>query len=552
MTVTGLNIALLAINSKYIHSSLAVWDIAAGMRMHTNIRHKTTVLEAVINQPVSTIVEKVMEQSPDLLGISTYIWNARIAAEVITEVKKLRHDVIIITGGPEASNNARSWLELGADYVFRGEGETGFPAFVNAFHASRSIDMIPGLCRRSGDMFLETPPKCDSFSHPDPYTAEYLDSLHGRIAYIETSRGCPFHCAFCLSGGTGVRFLDMEESKRRVGILAQSGTKTIKFVDRTFNCNPARTAEILRFIQSLDTECCFHFEVAADLFDDEAFAILAAAKPGRFQLEIGLQTFFKPAIEAVCRKTDIDRVTSRITELIKLENVHIHVDLIAGLPRESFFEFQNSFDKAYGLGAHMLQLGFLKLLPGSALRDLADSYGIEYHAEPPYEIIKNGWITEAEMDIIRDVENALERIYNSGRFHGTANYALEASKLRPFEFFRMLGDGVERFGLHIDEYARIIFERISSLGGIDINSLRDEMICDWLSSMAGANMPDFLRGSHLPNRHVRTVAEGILGRKIARSHAAVLASRERKGVFVDIKNRNPITGLFKLHFLDMN
>jgi radical SAM superfamily enzyme YgiQ (UPF0313 family) len=479
-----MKIVILAINSKYIHSSLSAWLLARSLSCDS---HEIRVVEANINQDYTNIAESVCAHKPGKVLISTYIWNAAILPRVIAKIRGLLPNITIILGGPEAAHNRRFWLENGADEVDTGQ-----------------VDFI------------------------DPYTPECLAALAGRIAYIETSRGCPFSCAFCLSGSEAVRFVHIDAVYEQLHKLAQSQAKMVKLTDRTFNCNPSRANEIFRFVIGLDTDKCFHFEVAADLFDDSTLALLASAPPGRIQLEIGIQSFCEAALQAVNRVTDLVKAEKNIKTLLSAGNIHVHVDLIAGLPHETLTEFIRSFNRAYEFKAHHLQLGFLKMLHGSRIRNEYDS--ILFIDKPPYEITSSPWLSEADLRLLKTVENNLNRTYNKARFVKSIEHLLKISRIDPFSLYSQIGttaDEIYRFG-----------------GGAD---LLECLIIDWLASFKGENLPDFMRiCDSRKHNQIRQLAQGHLGRKIARNEAAVLPTG---GAYVDSKSRDPVTGLYKVVFI---
>ncbi|MCL2618487.1 MAG: DUF4080 domain-containing protein, partial [Defluviitaleaceae bacterium] len=325
--------------------------------------------------------------------------------------------------------------------------------------------------------------------------------------------------------------------------LARSGTRTIKFVDRTFNCDVDRAYRLFEYIIGLDTACCFHMEVGADLFDERTLALLAAAPPGRFQLEAGLQSFHEPTLLAVSRKTDQEAAERNIRTIMRGRNIHVHIDLIAGLPHETLADFRASFARAYGLGAHNLQLGFLKLLHGSKLREDADALGIRYCPRPPYEILHSPWLSEQDLQTLKHAENALRSTYNKGRFLQTLEYVCAASGLDPFSLFGAIGTAAPNHATDLTRYAEALHGIFAALPGIDGDILRDNMHRDWLMMVTGKNTPPFLRKGGR-NTMVR-VAERKLGRTIARDEAATLS--DGTGVFVDSRSRDPVTGLYALH-----
>jgi len=502
-------IVLLAINAKYVHSSLSVWMLAASVKKQHGELHDISVVEATINQKVTDIACSVAAHEPDIVGISTYIWNAGILPELLVLLRRQLPDALLVLGGPEAAYNAGYWLSSGADEVIQAECDFGI----------------------------------------DPYSDEYFKTLGDRIAYIETSRGCPFNCTFCLSAESDVKFLPLDVVKERIFKLSQTQTRTIKFVDRTFNCNPKRAYELFEYIIGLDTKCTFHFEAAADLFDERTLALLALAPAGCIQFEIGLQSFFEPALEASSRKTDLTKAEMNIKKLLKAQNCHIHVDLIAGLPYETLSEFRNSFNRAYMLGAHTLQLGFLKLLHGSVLREEAQTLGIIYDKNPPYEIQSSTWLSCDDLKMLKDTENALQHTYNKGRFLTTINYVLNVTQLAGFDFYYSLGYAYPNHKTQLEDYISQVYEFCAGLPGVDVDILCDKLLYDWLSMVKGKNLPEFLKNRQINRTKYReevcAAAEIEFGRKPERNEFAILSTG--KVIFVDSQSQNPVTGLYNVH-----
>ncbi|MCL2350528.1 MAG: DUF4080 domain-containing protein, partial [Defluviitaleaceae bacterium] len=383
----------------------------------------------------------------------------------------------------------------------------------------------------------------------DPFTDACMDAIKGRIVYLETSRGCPFSCAYCLSGDSAVQFFPMDIAKNQIEKLSKADVRVIKFVDRTFNADRERAYELFEFIINLDTANRFHFEVGADLFDERTLELLATAPVGRMQFEAGLQSFFKPALDASARYMDLQKAMENICTILNNGNIHIHLDLIAGLPHETLGDFENSFNQTYAAQPHKLQLGFLKLLHGSALRK--NFKEILHDAAPPYEIKSSPWMSAADLKILKQTEDALQNTYNKGHFLSTLKYVLNASKMSPFEFYRALGQRVKKDGMALDAYTERIFDFCIRLDGTTRESLLENMICDWLGMVKGSNMPAFMKlyDKKQLSEIIKT-AEQKLGRKIRRNQAAVLPCG--KGIFVDSESRDPITNLYNLHFVATN
>lgn len=527
--------ALLAVNAKYVHSSLAVWCLSAGVERYARFQHDISVFEATIHQDAADIISQIAAYAPEVVGISAYIWNAAKLKELLRLFRERLPEAVLVLGGPEASFNAEHWLALGADYVLKGEGERSFAALLDT------------LASGSHDTVSDQPPPDEPV---DPYSGTYFDTLNHRIAYLETSRGCPFSCAFCLSGGSKPRLFPLEYAKRQLTRLSHSGTRTVKLVDRTFNCDTDRAYTLFSHVIGLDTTVCFHFEVAADLFDSRTLSLLQTAPPGRIQLEIGVQSFHVPALNAVSRRTDLERVERSLRVLLNGGNIHIHIDLIAGLPYETLADFERGFNRAYALGAHNLQLGFLKLLHGSALRERAELLGLRYDPEPPYEIIGSPWLSAEDLRLLKQTENALQRAYNKGRFTETLRYSLSVSDLNPFAFYRGLGEAAPGHGGQLDAYAEMLFAYCLGLPGVEACVLRDRMTCDWLRATRGENLPACLRTRDRRRKQVAAAAEAGLGHRVQRCETAVLtAGSTVRGVVADSLGRNPVTGLYELHFM---
>jgi anaerobic magnesium-protoporphyrin IX monomethyl ester cyclase len=364
------------LNAKFVHASPAPWCLAAGVKAYApELYPCVQIVEGTINQPVDTVLAEIVRKAPSFIGLSCYIWNIQETIVLCEKLKQALPDLVIMLGGPEVSFCPTEILEAHAqvDYTLKGEGEESVPAFLKAlFGPSQEstardslLERVPGLCRRLPSGKIEendgTPL---AYLPPSPLTAGYAEALNGRIAYLETSRGCPYGCAFCLSGRNDpLRVFPLEESVSYLLRLAQSQTQTVKFVDRTFNANVRHCNGILTFIllnygKSIPRGIRFHFEMAGDILQEETFELLRQMPPGAVQLEIGMQSFHEKTLAAVHRKTDTQVLKNNVRRLLEMRNLHIHIDLIAGLPYEDLSAFTESFNTAYSLGAQMLQLGF--------------------------------------------------------------------------------------------------------------------------------------------------------------------------------------------------
>lgn len=283
----------------------------------------------------------------------------------------------------------------------------------------------------------------DFNSFPSPYTDKYFESfafnqipsIADQLVYYESSRGCPYNCSYCLSSSiAGVQFLDLEKVQCDLLRFINKGATCIKFVDRTFNADKSRAKKLLRFILQLDTVCKFHFEAAADLFDEEMLKIISQMPIARVQFEIGVQSINEKTLEAINRKTDTDIVLRNISRLVSLNNCHIHIDLIAGLPYDTINTVVDSINKCIQCKPHMLQLGFLKMLKGTQLREQANSFGAIYADFSPYEVYQTDTLSVKNMLVLKNIEQIIDRFYNSGAFASTVDYAITKVFETPYDF----------------------------------------------------------------------------------------------------------------------
>lgn len=554
-----MRLAICSISSQYVHSSLAPWYLEAAVRERCQTPVEPVVVEATVNQPDKVILEKLYRLDPRMIGFSCTIWNMETVRRIVACVAQLLPQAVLVLGGPEAGFHPQLLEELPmVHYLVEGEGEESLPLLWDKLARGEDPAAVPGLWRRENGALVGTPTQPLAQEPPDPYSPAYFAALQGRIAYVETSRGCPFSCAFCLSGrGDNSRFFSLERAKRDLLRLAGSGAKTIKLVDRTFNCSPRRADQIVAFLLErreagdIPAGVCFHFEVAADLFDQESLALLAKAPAGLFQLEAGLQSFHGPTLEAVHRKTDLSKLEQNLRALLAPGNIHVHIDLIAGLPLEDLACFGRSFDRAYGLRPHMLQLGFLKLLYGSGLREEAGEHGFCFSPAPPYQVLSTRWLSYSDLLVLEETEDALERLYNSGRFPRTLDYVLGAGELGPFQFFQAMGRWAHRQlgerGASVDQYTGLLWDFAASLPGVEGEKLRDALVVDRLSWDNTGRLPPclFRREEDLAGRLRAARGQSPQWEQAARQgrlHGAVLSTGQL--AVADASAPSPVTGQF--------
>ena len=548
-----MNIIIACLNSKYIHASLAPWCLLSGVRAFCESSVNAKVMEATINSDINAFAQQIIEGKPDAVSFSSYIWNIEKTLE-LAEIIKEKTNCTIILGGPEVSYRAKNILENYSfiDFVLSGEGEKSFPQFIDAFLNNGDFNNVSGLSFRDDGNIISVPEEECTETPPSPYNDEFFDNLKGRISYIETSRGCPYRCAFCLSGRCSpLRFFDIDQVKNDILRLAVSGTKTIKFVDRTFNAKADRANEILEFILSnygtkIPQGTCFHFEIAGDILKESTMEILSKAPKGVFQLEIGMQSFNEETLEAINRKTDTKKLIENIKKLISFGNMHIHIDLIAGLTGEDIESFERSFDIGYSLKANMLQMGFLKLLYGAEMRENSEKYPCEFNPNPPYEVTSTPWLSNDEIKALKKCEDALERMYNSGRFLFTLDYLLNECGFTPFKLFMAFGNEIDGNKMSLSDYAVHIYFYFKEYA--DPERLREALICDLLSSSSALQIPELFKIKNDPL--YKKVKKHFTEDKMKLNKIAILY-KSKKVFVVNQWSQKDFNGRYESNFYDL-
>lgn len=421
-----MNVVLSTLNSKFIHSSLALRYLKAYGEAHGQAYD---IVEYTINMPVLHILSDITEHDIDVLGFACYIWNIEMTLHVVDMVKAVRPDIKIVLGGPEVSFTADELLERcpNIDYIVQGEGEEAFHALVTALQLGNDglNPVIPGVRgRRDGSILgsLEAVEVSDLSTIPFPYTEEDMDDLEHKIIYYESSRGCPFSCQYCLSGNKNtVRFFPQERTLEELQWFIDHGVKQVKFVDRTFNCAPHHHRPLMEFMRDSDTDMNFHLEMEPELMTEWETNILCETPPGRIQIEVGVQSTHKKTLDAINRYNDWPYIQKSIRPIIQAGRTHVHMDLIVGLPHEDFNRFGQSFNDLFSLQPHALQIGFLKLLKGSGVRRMRE---YKYVADPlaPYEVLSTHVLPYDDVRFLKYFEDVFERFYNSERFRTTFGY----------------------------------------------------------------------------------------------------------------------------------
>lgn len=453
-----MKIFLTAINAKYIHSNLAVYSLRAYAKV---FQEQIEIGEYTINNRVDYILEQIYKAKPDVLCFSCYIWNIGDVEDLITEYHKLCPEVPIWVGGPEVSYEVETFLEEHPQVtgVMIGEGERTFQQlceyYVNQNGTLKELNGIAYKDSVSGEVIFTQPQEPMNMSDI-PFCYDHIENFENRIIYYESSRGCPFNCSYCLSSiDKKLRFRDTELVKKELAFFIEKKVPQVKFVDRTFNCKHDHAMEIWRFVKEHDNGITnFHFEISADLLNEEELALIHDMRPGLIQLEIGVQSTNEPTIREIHRTMKLELLKDIVRKIQSGGNIHEHLDLIAGLPYEDYAAFAKSFDEIYELKPNQLQLGFLKVLKGSYMYGHAAEYEIVYHEKTPYEVMKTKWLSFDDVLKIKQVEEMLEVYYNSGQFEITMK-VLEPLFDSAFMMFQELGAFYEAKGYFGMSHSRI-------------------------------------------------------------------------------------------------
>ena len=479
-----MKVLLAAINAKYIHSNLGIYSLKTyGEKMLKEWglaeQAEISLAEYTINHQMEQILQDIYKHKPDVIGFSCYIWNISYVKVILADIKKVLPDVKIWAGGPEVSYHGEAFLkeEPAVDLVMMGEGEITFAHFLKALLEGEDLKQVPGLMVRNADgTFTDTGFRqvMDMSQIPFPYAFMDMKELEHRIIYYESSRGCPFSCAYCLSSiDKKLRFRSLDLVLPELEWFLQAKVPQVKFVDRTFNCKKSHAMAIWQYIRDHDNGVTnFHFEIAADLLDKDELDLLSTMRPGLVQLEIGVQSTNEKTLEAIRRKTDIEEIRE-ITETINSwHNIHQHLDLIAGLPWEDLESFKKSFNDVYEMEPEQLQLGFLKVLKGSYMEELIPTCDLLYSAAPPYEVLCTKWLSYGDVLELKDIEEMTEVHYNSRQFTCTLK-ELEKEFDTPYEMFSFMAGYYNKnhlFGISHSRIARyeilwkIIQERLEKNG----------------------------------------------------------------------------------------
>lgn len=420
-----MKLLLVALNSQYIHTNLAVRYLKASVKDITN----THILELTVNDNIDYILKNIYEIKPDVIGFSCYIWNIKTVTDIARNIKKILKRVKIILGGPEVSFDPEVYISQGVDFVISGEGEMALREIIHALKNDLTFDDIPSITYSVDGKVISNLNSgyLDPSVIPFPYDEGDIKEINGRIIYYETSRGCPYRCSYCLSSlDRKMRFWDVERVKREVSWLYEHGVRFIKLIDRTFNCDRKRAAGLFKIFSEYDG-MRFHMEMVPELIDDSTLEVLKNLDPDMFQFEIGVQSLNNKTLKEIYRKNDFIHIT-RVMHILNEIGIKTHLDLIAGLPYENYTGIIQGFNMVYNLKPYEVQLGFLKMLKGTSIRQDAGKYGIKYLDMPPYEILSNDCVDYGHLLILKDISFLIDKFYNSRCFEHSLEYLLNILK----------------------------------------------------------------------------------------------------------------------------
>lgn len=484
-----MKIILSTLNAKYIHTNLAIRYLKAAALPEFDCE----LAEYTIKDPAFNIVSDLFQKKPDVVGFSCYIWNINETIAVIRMLKTVLPNVKIVLGGPEVSYDVHEWIRKHEeiDFIIMGEGEVSFKEMLRYFNGEIPLEKVPGICYlEEGKLKIHAqPPKIDLREIATPFRFEEdLPHLGKRIQYIETSRGCPFSCQFCLSSiEVGVRYFNREKIKEDIRYLMNNGAKTIKFVDRTFNISRSYAMEMFQFlIDEHQPGVVFQFEITADIMRPEVIQFLNDNAPkGLFRFEIGVQSTNDLTNDLVKRRQNFEKLTRTVTMVKEGGKIDQHLDLIAGLPEEDYASFRKTFNDVFAMRPEELQLGFLKLLRGTGLRLEAEKYGYTYVDISPYEIFSNNVLTFDDIVRIKHAEDVLEKYWNAHRMDNTIEYLVTKVFETPFDFFQSFGTywetkGWSRIGHQLEDLFRRLLEFLQTVEHADLEVITSLMKYDFL------------------------------------------------------------------------
>ncbi|MBE6053715.1 MAG: DUF4080 domain-containing protein [Clostridium sartagoforme] len=509
-----MKILLTALNSKFVHSNLAVRYLKAFTK---DMNYECKIREFSINDREEKILEEIIMERPNVVAFSTYIWNIEMIKRLSNLIKLVDESIEILYGGPEVSYDSQNILkELNGEYIIEGEGEKTYREFVEYKLGERTIESIRGLYYKLNGEVISNGKRPLMNMNEIVFPYEEDENLDNKIVYYEASRGCPFNCKYCLSSTIhGVRFLDVDRVKKELKYFIDKEVRLVKFVDRTFNCNHKFTMAIWEFLINQDTKTQFHFEISADILKEAELELLRKAPKDRFQFEVGVQTTNDEVLNKINRFVNFSDIKEKVDELLKIRNIKQHLDLIAGLPGEDYNSFKKSFNDVYSISPEEIQLGFLKLLRGSSMREEAEEYGMKYSPYPPYEILKTNVISYEELLKLKKVEEMVDKYYNSQKFNNILKYFIKKFET-PFDFYFELGKYFESKGyfnrnIGNNEYYKVFLDFNMEILKEDNTILKEVLRYDYLSFNKKRGIPDFI-GKNIDKMEEEVIKDKLRGK----------------------------------------
>ncbi len=498
-----MKILLTTLNSKFIHTNLAIRYLNQMVKDIEDI--DVDIREYTINNELDFILKDIYANNYDVILFSTYIWNVNDIVKICNNLKKVNKNVKIALGGPEVTYDSEESMKKYdfVDYILYGEGELVFRDFVKSLKGDIYIKDVNGIVYRNNGDIVKNKPMKDIENLdiiPSPYVDLNKAEYENRIVYYETSRGCPFNCQYCLSSTLqGLRYFSIDRVKSDLKALIDARVSQIKFIDRTFNANKKFAMEIMQFLMENDNDyTTYHFEVTAHLLTEDMLEFLKECKEGLFQFEIGVQTTNEKVLEAVGRRDDFSKLSYVVQKIASYRNIHQHLDLIAGLPYEDYNSFENSFNDVFNLGIEHLQLGFLKMIKGTGIRNNADEHEFRYKDYPPYEVLYNKYITYNEILKLKDIEEILERYFNSKNFVLSMRYIIHNYyKESPFKFFEDFATYFDKNGYFNmsqgkNQLYKILLDFYTEKINKNIELFTEIIKYDYISLGKTSNVPGFM------------------------------------------------------------
>ncbi len=494
-----MNVNLIGINCKYIHTNLAIRSLKKYCDATNTLESNINLYEYTINNNLDDILEDIYSNKADVIGFSVYLWNVEIIKNIICELKKVMPNTKILVGGPEVSYYTVEEFELlGADFLIKRYGEKTFYDLLHNLENNKPLNTLKSFMYYDSDVVYNN--NEINFANLEDIPFVYndcLDDFENKIIYYEASRGCPYSCQYCLSSvEEGLYILPIERVFSDISFFLDNKVMQVKFCDRTFNANKNYAKSIWKFLIENDNQYTnFHFELSAEIIDQEMLEILATAREGLIQFEIGIQSTNQQTLTEVARSINTESIFKNVKILNDLGNIHLHTDLIVGLPHEDFESFKKSFNDVYSLKAEQLQVGFLKLLKGSALRTNAPLHDMLYKSYAPYEILSNKWLSYDEILTLKAVENMVETFYNSRSFITTVDY-LVAQFNSAFDFYLELSTYYAENDLQKFSHKKIkLYEHLynfATFKKFDLNIVTNLIKYDILSKENLAILPEYL------------------------------------------------------------